>query len=393
MQRNAQELVNSLAELGALWLCSSADMIRDSLNLGLVGLLAAATLFSFSPSISAQSDEQRAAARQLATDGAAAFKQARWKEAVDLFSRAESLQHAPPHLLYLARAHEKLGELVKAREAYLKITRETLPPNAPQAFRDALASAEEELQKVEPRIASLTLSVQVPEGTKDAEVFIDGAAVPSALVGVSRPIDPGEHKVEARALGFLPRGEIVKLGEGERKSVVLALAPDPDARPAPSEAPAPTEMAAPPSSPESAPSAAISLDPLPPVSSTSSGKGMLIGSYVAYGVGAVGLGLGTFFAISSAGKSSDADTAYRACTATGDCRENDPTARRTRELDDDARSAKTLSIVGFALGGVGIGAGTALLLLGGKKSEERPAVGMTVRPFIGVGSAGVTGSF
>src|SRR5689334_21165790 len=85
----------------------------------------------------AQTDEQRAGARSLATEGASAFKDGRYKEAVDLFTKAESLMHAPPHLLYLARAHVKLGQYVKAREAYLRITKEQLGGNAPQAFRDA----------------------------------------------------------------------------------------------------------------------------------------------------------------------------------------------------------------------------------------------------------------
>ena len=65
--------------------------------------------------------------------GAAAFKDQRWAEAVDLFKRAESMVHAPTHLLYLARAQDKLGHLVEAHEAYLKIVKEPLPPNPPKA--------------------------------------------------------------------------------------------------------------------------------------------------------------------------------------------------------------------------------------------------------------------
>src|SRR5262245_168260 len=87
----------------------------------------------------AQTDEQRAAARAVATEGAAAFNQGRFKDAVDLFTRAEALVHAPPHLLFLARAHAKLGQFVKAREAYMKILKEQLTANAPPAFRNAQA--------------------------------------------------------------------------------------------------------------------------------------------------------------------------------------------------------------------------------------------------------------
>jgi hypothetical protein len=97
-----------------------------------------AALLGVAGPAAAQGDEQRAGARTLATEGAQAFNEGRFKDAVDLFGKAESLVHAPPHLLFMARAYTKLGQYVKAREAYLKIVKEQLPANAPQAFRDAL---------------------------------------------------------------------------------------------------------------------------------------------------------------------------------------------------------------------------------------------------------------
>src|SRR5262249_44867150 len=87
------------------------------------------------PHASAQSDENRAAARAAATEGARAMSEKRYADAVDLFTRAEALVHAPPHLLYIARALAAQGKLVRAQETYVKIGRETLPPNAPKAFR------------------------------------------------------------------------------------------------------------------------------------------------------------------------------------------------------------------------------------------------------------------
>src|SRR5688500_4416445 len=157
----------------------------------------------------AQSDEQRATARSLATDGASAFNEGRWKDAVDMFTRAESLMHAPPHLLFLARAHNKLGQLVKAREAYLKVVKETLAPNAPRAFREAQVSAEEELKEVEPRIASLTITIEGGQNIKDLAVTVDGTPLPSVVIGLSRPIDPGTHAVEATAPGYITKRESV----------------------------------------------------------------------------------------------------------------------------------------------------------------------------------------
>jgi hypothetical protein len=328
----------------------------------------------------AQSDEQRAAARALATDGSKAFSEGRWQDAVDLFTRAESLQHAPPHLLFLARSQERLGRLVRAREAYLKITKETLPGSAPQAFRDAQASAEQELRTLEPRIASLTISVEGGEGATDLTVMVDGAPMPAALVGVPRPIDPGEHRIEAVAAGFRGEPAAVKLLDGERKDVVLRLSKDPNAA-----APVATPLT---TVPAPAPTEAA---PAPAETSAGSGQGMRIGSYVAFGVGALGLGAGTYFLIDSRAKRSDADAKEEECRARGPCLAGDPLAKETASLDDDARSALTLSIVGFAVGGVGVATGTALLLM--SSSSETQTSGFSIRPVIGLGTAGVVGRF
>ncbi|HEX9621815.1 MAG TPA: tetratricopeptide repeat protein, partial [Polyangiaceae bacterium] len=87
-----------------------------------------------------------AGARAAATEGAKAFQEGRWQDAVDLFTRAESLVHAPPHLLFLARAQVKLGRLVAARELYNKILREPLAGDAPPAFLTAREAAEAEIE-------------------------------------------------------------------------------------------------------------------------------------------------------------------------------------------------------------------------------------------------------
>src|ERR1043166_614467 len=112
---------------------------------GLVSPRAAAALLAFAVvrpgTVRAQTDEQRAAARSIAVEGARACTEQRWQDCVNLFQRAESVVHAPPHLLYMARAEEKLGHVVRARELYLKIVRERLADNAPQAFRDAQTTA------------------------------------------------------------------------------------------------------------------------------------------------------------------------------------------------------------------------------------------------------------
>lgn len=343
----------------------------------------------------AQSDEQRAQARSLATEGASAFEGGRFQDAVDMFGKAESLVHAPPHLLFLARAHVKLGQFVRAREAYLKIVKETLPSNAPKAFRDAQSQASTEVRAIEPKIANLTLKVEGANGATDVAVTVDGAVLPSMLVGVPQPIDPGTHVVEAGATGLRAPQQQFTLTEGERKAVALKLEPRPGAAPLVAPAPAPPPVpattattAAPPAGPVAAPPANSPSAADRPHSSSKSG--LRIGSYVAFGVGALGLIGGTVFTLQSAGKRSDADKKFRECGGDAGCTNENPLSAEVDELDRDAGSAQTLGIVGFALGGVGVAAGVTLFILssGGDSSQQA-----RVEPWLGLGSVGVRGQF
>jgi hypothetical protein len=147
------------------------------------------------PSAWAQSDDDRAGARVAATEGVKAINEKRWADAADLFSRAESLVHSPVHLLYLARAQEKLGHLVKARENYNKILREKYSTDAPDAFRQAQSSAQQESAGLDARLAAITVKLDGEKGP--VTVTMDGEKVPPALIGLPLPVDPGSHTFEA----------------------------------------------------------------------------------------------------------------------------------------------------------------------------------------------------
>jgi hypothetical protein len=369
-----------------MWLAQRRRLIAAALG--------AIALVSVPVTASAQTDEQRAQARSLATEGAKAFEAGHFQDAVDMFGKAESLMHAPPHLLFLARAHSKLGQYVRAREAYLKITKETLPSNAPKAFRDAQASAKSELGEIEPKIANMTLKVEGANGATDVAVTVDGAVLPPILVGVPQPVDPGTHVVEAGATGLRAPQQQFTLSDGERKVVVLTLESRPGAAPlvAPVAAPAAVAAAPPAATPASSgpaaapPPGAVSTSDRPP---SSTNGGLRIGSYVAFGVGALGLVGGTVFTLQSAGKRKDADDKYKQCGGDAGCTTDNPLSKDVDKLDKDASSAQTLGIVGFALGGVGIAAGVTLFILSsGGESQQA-----TLEPWVGLGSAGLKGTF
>jgi hypothetical protein len=103
---------------------------------------------------------------------------------------------------------------------------------------------------------------------------------------------------------------------------------------------------------------------------------------IAYGVGAAGIAVGSIFGATALGKRSDLDAvcSNRQCPPT---RKDDITSLKT---------ASTISTIGFIVGAVGVVAGTALLVFGGKATTEKSA-GLQVSPYVGVGNAGFTGTF
>ncbi|HEX4341402.1 MAG TPA: hypothetical protein VH062_36085 [Polyangiaceae bacterium] len=356
--------------------CLDLRLTRALAGAALVGVIAV------SAPASAQSDEARAGARAAATQGAQAFGEKRWADSVDLFTRAESLVHSQVHLLYTARSYEKLGQLVKAREAYIKITNEDLPAGASQPIRSAKADAEKELEALEPRVPYVSVVVQ-GVGPKPVTVTMDGVQVPPALIGVPRPVDPAEHKFEAVAEGMDSAVSSIVVREGRSETVVLTLHPTAGAPPGAGEpVPAVAATSTPPPGP-------LATTPPPPEADTSKPSISPL-TWVAFGVGAVGIGVGAGFAVSS---SSKVDDANKLCTAgpSGNACPSSSAATRAASLDDDARSAKTISIVGFVVGGVGLATGATLLVMG--LTHKQPATAASIEPWVGFGSAGVNGRF
>jgi hypothetical protein len=335
-------------------------MMRSRLRVPSGSLLAALLLAA--PPAQALSDAERAGARAAASEGAAAFEAGRWTETIDRFRRAEAIVHSPVHLLFIARAQIKLGQLVEAREALIKIANEALPSDAPAAFHEAKQEAEQELTANEARIPYVTVSVS-GEGAESAAVTMDGEPVPPTLIGVPRPVNPGKHRFRARAEGMASEEQVVTLGEGDRETVVLTLHPSEDAGVT---VPAPD-----------VPAEGQKMDPL------------RIGAFVGLGVGVVGLGLGTVFTVIAAGKRSDADDEYIAnnCAPPAGCPADEA---RIRGMYDDADSAQAIGIVGFVVGALGVGTGVTLLVLS-SKSQDTSSPGIT--PYAGLGHAGVIGRF
>jgi hypothetical protein len=326
-----------------------------------IGVTAALTAPAY-----AQTDDQRSAARAAATEGLQALSEGRYKDALDLCTRAESLMHAPTHLLLIARAQIKLGHLVEAQEAYIRVTRDALAPDAPRAFVEAQHTAADEQAELAPRVPSLKVDVE-GAGPQKAQVTLDGKALAPALVGLAMPINPGTYTLAATGPGLEAAPVTVTVAEGAKPTVLLslkALAPR-VATEAEVEAPAPS-------------------------AETSQGHGgVKAAGWVSLAVGVAGLAAGTVFLVMNHSEESD---------ATGACSPSHcPDSLRSTVISDEnsASTDATLAWIGYGVGAVGVIVGGALLWAGSRSSgsSEQPAATAAFVPVIGPRSAGFRVAF
>ena len=54
-------------------------------------------------------------------------------------------------------------------------------------------------------------------------VLVNGSPMPNELVGIARPVNPGNYKVSAEASGMKAAPQVVDLVEGANKTIDLTL--------------------------------------------------------------------------------------------------------------------------------------------------------------------------
>jgi hypothetical protein len=332
-----------------------------------VSVASVLTILTISSPALAQTDSDKATARELAKEGADALEKKDFAKAEDRFTRADKLFHAPTLVLGLARAQVGLGKLVAAQENYHSILREELTPNAPEAFVQAQADARKELTALTPQVPWVVLSVEGASDLSQAKVKIGSDVVPAAALGVKRAIDPGEHTVRVELPGYEPAEKTFSVTPGATASVSVTLSPArPDAPPKGTSGP---------------------VEPPPP-----SGGGLFphqdVVGIVLLGVGSAGVVVGAVTGALALQKHDDLVAA--GCTDAG-C----PASQQ--EALGSYHTLGTLSTAGFITGGVGLAAGLVLVLTAPKapkKLDAAPAAfAPVVRPYFGAGEIGVVGRF
>ncbi|MBM4376540.1 MAG: hypothetical protein FJ095_15770 [Deltaproteobacteria bacterium] len=162
------------------------------------------------------------AARYKAEQGLVLFEKRDWKAAFEAFRLAEELFHAPSLVMRMATCQRELGHLLEARALYRRVADERLAADAPPAFRAAQADAKRELERLAKRIARLRVSVTGISVLR-VNVKLDGALVP--LEPDTVEVDPGDHRLEARAPGAEVAEQRIVVREGVTMPVSLRLEP------------------------------------------------------------------------------------------------------------------------------------------------------------------------
>jgi hypothetical protein len=256
--------------------------------------LALLASLGIAPVARAQSAADKAAAEALFDEGKRLREAKRYSEACPKFADSQRLDPAVGTLLNLALCYKDAGQTASAWSTYREAAAQAAA--AHQADREQLAR--DEAAALETKLTKLVIEVAPDVGkVPGVEVKRDGAVVPPGLWGVAAPVDPGVRSIDVSAPGKKPLHMDARAeGAGATAKVVIsALEDDPNAA-VPAAAVAPAAAAAPPANP-----------PPPSDHGAKPGQTQRIIGFTVGGLGIVGLAVGGVFTLKSMSENDDAE--------------------------------------------------------------------------------------
>jgi hypothetical protein len=277
-------------------------------------------------------DESRSRADALFNEGQQLISAGQLVAACAKLEESQRLDPKLGRLLNVAYCHEQLGRTATAWAEYNQAA--AVAQQTKQSERVAFAHG---------RAAELAsklsfIRLDLPAGSQVSQISVDGRTIGHELWAVPFPIDPGAHTVTFEAPASKPQTESIKVADAETVRVVVGTFEPAPATPAPQAPPPPPSTS--PSPPPEAPAPAAPA----PASRT---PGWIVG-----GIGVVGLGVGTGFAVRSLSLKNQADP---------ECKNKLCTPHGT-SLISDATTSANIATAAFAVGLVGVAAGTFLVI-------------------------------
>jgi len=274
----------------------------------------------------------------------------------------------------VAHELERDGEAIDAFEAYLERGGKELPADERKQFKEDLAL-------VKAAYSTLTIETQ-PGGAWIIDERLPDTGEP--IVNRYGPtkgklelrIRAGHHRIRAQLNGYDSAVWEFSDPPGASSSHTFDLRPERSAR----EAEAPPVEAKPDVRADSKPGGST---------------GLRAASYVALGLGVVGAGVGTYFAIDGYDKRSKADDLFADC---GDqspgCGEGAPLRDEALAAQDAEGQAFTRSLVSYVAGGVFAATGVVLFIVSSGGDESPHAASeASLTPWLSPNAVGVSGRF
>lgn len=334
----------------------------------LVGVTA--TTLTWARAVSAQpSDSERETARSLMDEGDRLMAGGDLEGALKRYQAAHQIMDVPTTGIEVARTQAKLGRLVEARAVAIEVANSAAAQREPAVFGEARTEASKLADQLEARIPSIIVTVG-PEGVTTASARVESTRLPQAAFGLPFKVNPGEHKLEVSALGYLTEVIDFTVVEGEQRKLAVTLTQAPASTPSPAVV---TTVAAP---------------PPPPPTEPEGGSRTL--TYVAFGVAGAAALVGGGAGVYSLMKTGEAKDNY--------CQGN-VCEEAARPLLDDASTYAWVANIGLGVAFLAAGFGAYTLLFGEDSESNRTGslrtlpINIAVSPRVDSASLIYTGAF
>jgi hypothetical protein len=303
------------------------------------------------------SAENRAAAEVLFRDAKALADKEQYEQACPKFQESHRIDPKPGTILNLAVCHEKQGKVASAWLDYLEAA--SFAARAGQKDREAFAKEQAaKLDKTVPR-----LIVRVRETTPGIVVKLDAAVVSEGVWGSATPVNPGKHTIEATALGYKAWENTFKIDNTPGNVEVFVPKLELESAGPPVDKP---------KDPPTGNGSKVVVPPDPPVNTIPRDKPTAsrfnAPLWIGVGLGAIGLAGMIFGTVNGVETLSLRDAGNVEC---GPSPDETFCTQKGLDLHAQAAAKASYSTAGFIVGGVGLGAGAALIILGLRQTKTQ----------------------
>jgi hypothetical protein len=303
---------------------------------------------------SVRGDGTVASARSHFAHGVKLYEEDDFRAALIEFTRAYELAPNWGVLYNVGQSYYQLRDYdnaLRTLEKYVAQGGDQIPP-------DRRSQVQHEIEELRGRVAHVTIKASVP----GADVTLDDAAIGKSPVGEAVLVSAGRHKLTASKVGYLPTTKLVDIAGGDNLTIALDLAPEPHE-----------------------PAVVARTEPVAKTETPN-----YTAAAITAGVGVAGIALGTVFGVAAIDNKANLS---KNCDALKTC----PSSEQG-EITAFSRNG-TISTIGFAAGGAGLALGAYFFFH--ERSKESPqhptsepaTKHAAITPWLGFGSAGVSGSF